>query len=195
MWPLLRLGLLYVMIPLLVFGTKYTSGRIDHLISARKVRAGIKIRCRRDGNRWCLPHDKRAAGIWVWYHRRGHRWRHLCRCTGHKQYKEPDRCDHVRHQGPPGISTTSPSGWTCRGRLPSNVGHASGKNHFGRPAPRCAVAVAELRAMSAPRAARLRSRSHSVGTRHFERQAAPLRALHCLRPQGRDDSASELGRH
>jgi hypothetical protein len=47
-----------------------------------------------------------------------------------------------------------------------------------------ALGVAQLREMSAPRAARVRSASHSLGTECVERQAETMCALHRLRSQG-----------
>jgi len=43
-------------------------------------------------------------------------------------------------------------------------------------------------------ATRLRCPGNPLGRSSIERQATPLRSLHCLRTQGRDYSASRLGR-
>jgi hypothetical protein len=54
--------------------------------------------------------------------------------------------------------------------------------------------MAELRALPAPRAAGLRGRCHPLGPRRVKRRAARARALHRVRTQGRDHTASGLGR-
>jgi hypothetical protein len=56
------------------------------------------------------------------------------------------------------------------------------------------VAVAELRALPAPLAAGVCGHGHPLGRQRIERRAARARTLHALRPQGRDDPASGVGR-
>jgi hypothetical protein len=67
-------------------------------------------------------------------------------------------------------------------------------NHPWRPAPRHAVAVASLREVPAPRAARVRRAGYPVGLCQVERQAPAMLALHRVRQRGRDYPASGLGR-
>lgn len=80
-----RLGLLYVMTPSLVLVMKNASWRIDHLIGPNEVGSRMKTRRGRDWNWRGLWQNERAARIRIRYHRRCHRWRHLCRRTGYKQ--------------------------------------------------------------------------------------------------------------
>jgi hypothetical protein len=60
---------------------------------------------------------------------------------------------------------TIPSGWTRPALRGANTAHedAPRDHNARRPAPRDAVAVAELRALSAPRAVGLRCRRHPLG--------------------------------
>jgi hypothetical protein len=51
-----------------------------------------------------------------------------------------------------------------------------------------------VRALSASRAVRFRSRCYPMGASRIKRRAAPARTLHGLRQQGRGASASDVGR-
>jgi len=81
---------------------------------------------------------------------------------------------------------------TCR-KPPNEARHGS-TDDARRPAPRDTVAMALLRKMPAPLAARLRRACDPVGRWHFQRQAEAICALHRVRPQRGDHSASGLGR-
>ena len=63
-----------------------------------------------------------------------------------------------------------------------------------RFAPRNAVALALLREVPALRAVGLRGAGDPLGRRRVERSAASARAVHALRPQGRDHSTPGMGR-
>jgi hypothetical protein len=63
-----------------------------------------------------------------------------------------------------------------------------------RPAAILALGVGLLQQVSAPRAAGVRCARDPLGPEHIKRQAAAVRALHHMRPQGRDYSASGVGR-
>jgi hypothetical protein len=63
-----------------------------------------------------------------------------------------------------------------------------------RLAPHDPVALALLRGLPALRPARMRRSRHPLGCACIQRRLAAARPLYGLRPQGRDDPASELGR-
>jgi hypothetical protein len=77
--------------------------------------------------------------------------------------------------------------------MPGHAAHQS-TNNVGRSAPRDALGVPQLREVPALRGACLRGGSHPVGSEHIERQTAAVRAVHGVRPQGRDHSAPGMGR-
>jgi hypothetical protein len=74
--------------------------------------------------------------------------------------------------------TTIGSGWTRHEPRASNKAHEdpSRHHHARRPAPRDALALAELRALPAARATGVRGRGHPLGPRRVERRAAATRA-------------------
>jgi hypothetical protein len=92
-------------------------------------------------------------------------------------------------------SLTGPSSWTRRCRRTSTPSHDHARtDNARRPTAIVAVGVGQLREVPAPCAARVRRGCHPLVPGHFERQAAPLRAMHRLRPPGRHAAASWVGR-
>ena len=63
-----------------------------------------------------------------------------------------------------------------------------------RPASPRAVDLVDLRRVRPSRSGRTRTAYHPVGSRRFERRAAPVGTLHGLRPQGCKATASKLAR-
>jgi hypothetical protein len=90
--------------------------------------------------------------------------------------------------------TTIPSGWTRRSRRASNVAYGPRSHHAWRSTAVVAMAMASLREVSALRAAGVRRAGDPLGPERIERQATGVRAVHRVRPQGRDYSASGMGR-
>jgi hypothetical protein len=85
--------------------------------------------------------------------------------------------------------------WTWRTWRVSNTAHeASRATTTLGDLQRATVAMAELRAMPALRAAGVRCRRHPLGPRRVERRLAAARALYRVRTRGCYPSASQLGR-
>jgi hypothetical protein len=68
------------------------------------------------------------------------------------------------------------------------------RSDLGRSSPSQSVVVAVLRKMSELFADGFRRAGHPVGPKHYRRQPQTMRPVQRVRPQGRNNSASRMGR-